>query len=578
MAFPSEAKLENLSKYLFDAPAWPRSLGIIILLGIAIDVASSHFGDYHRFFGTLEFTIPAILAFVLTKPLTELTGSQMTWNRSGLLAFAMAVFGVIITFLPVFIAPSLFELFFAVGLGVIFGLRLLVLVAIASYRVVFMLLPALLQSLAATVFAVTFFGPQFLLLSVVAHLLFGGGFLLLIWLIERPLKKSFNIRLLKFLNAFLAHLTDGSKSLEEFFIEIGEEIYIPQVSLFFRRVNATPVLITVPNVHPGPMGEIGGGNLPTILANAFPGNVMVPHGCATHDFNLVSEKEGLKIIDAVEKTVPQLAYTAKASKSQRYQYGSVSLLAQRFGEGVLLIGTRSPSGTEDLEFGLGLAIMSEGHSIARDIAFVDAHNCLTDDVRFVNPGTLIGTEYFNGAKNVFSDLSIYQSCEFKIGYSQKSLPFTREQGIGDNGVQVLVIETGDQKTGYILIDGNNLAQGVREDIRNAVIGLVDEAEIMTTDSHVVNTTSGKNPVGMKIAISELLPFILTTLREALSELIIAEVASSTAACEKVKVFGSQRIAQLAATVNAILVYIAPLSVAVLLLAFILSMAAFLIIV
>ena len=47
----------------------------------------------------------------------------------------------------------------------------------------------------------------------------------------------------------MAHLTDGSKRMEDFFREIGEEVYVPQVSLFFSRdVGGCP--LTVPNVHP----------------------------------------------------------------------------------------------------------------------------------------------------------------------------------------------------------------------------------------------------------------------------------------------------------------------------------------
>ena len=54
--------------------------------------------------------------------------------------------------------------------------------------------------------------------------------------------------------------------MEDFFREIGEEVYVPEASLFFRRPGREPVIFTVPNVHPGPMGDIGGGNLPQMPA------------------------------------------------------------------------------------------------------------------------------------------------------------------------------------------------------------------------------------------------------------------------------------------------------------------------
>jgi putative membrane protein len=97
---------------------------------------------------------------------------------------------------------------------------------------------------------------------------------------------------------------------------------------------------------------------------------------------------------------------------------------------------------------------------------------------------------------------------------------------------------------------------------------------MTTDSHVVNTITGKNPVGLHVQTSEFLPFVMEALQAAIDNLSPAEVATGTAQCEHIVVFGSNRISQLASTVNAMLVFVAPLSLAMLLLAFLLSLIAY----
>ena len=157
--------------------------------------------------------------------------------------------------------------------------------------------------------------PRLRIFALVLHIVFGLGFVILIWMIERPLQRAFKIRGLAFINAFIAHMTDGSKGMEDFFREIGEEIFVPQVSFFFRREQGKPVMFTVPNLHPGPMGEIGGGNLPKILHDSFDDETLVAHGCATHDFNLVSESESNKVIDALKKSRGDLTYSASASKS-----------------------------------------------------------------------------------------------------------------------------------------------------------------------------------------------------------------------------------------------------------------------
>ena len=121
MAQGGDVKLGQLSKYIFTAPTWKRSLIILILLGLVIDGANARawlslpssgiiafplppflsdalsIPANFLFSGTIAFTIPAIAALVLTKPLIEYTGKTMTWNRSALLALACTVFGVIIT-------------------------------------------------------------------------------------------------------------------------------------------------------------------------------------------------------------------------------------------------------------------------------------------------------------------------------------------------------------------------------------------------------------------------------------------------------------------------------------------------
>ncbi|WP_308219154.1 DUF2070 family protein [Methanoplanus endosymbiosus] len=549
----------------------------MIILGILTDVASLFGNSEFRFFGTFGFTLPAIMSFVFTKPLVEYFGKKITWNRSALLVLACFIFSIIISFFPVLlIFEGIVPLLFAVSLGFIFGIRLIVLVAIADFRLKKMFPAAVTQSFFGTFVGYFYFGPDFLLLSVTTHILFGICVFLFLWLIERPLKKNFNISALNFINAFIAHNTDGSKALETFFREIGEEVYVPQVSLFFKREDKEDVIFTVPNLHPGPMGEIGGGNLPRILHDSLPGEAFVAHGCATHDFNLVSEDEVSKIADAVKKSALDVEYSEYAGKSMRFECGTVKTLVQTFGDSVLAISTRSPGMTEDLDYPIGLAIMAEGHKRFKNVAFVDAHNCMVDVVTSVLPASFTAYEYIRGALSAFEGCYDCGQDEFSIGVCRMELPFTRADGFGDLGIQTLVVETAGQRTAYVLFDGNNIHQGVREKIRAEVLRYVDECELMTSDSHVVNTMSGKNPVGLRVPPEDIIPYVIDSVKTAVKDLSPATAAASTGWCEGVVVFGSQRISQLASTVNAMLTYVAPLGVAILGVALVFSVIAYLI--
>src|SRR5512136_427372 len=195
----SDVKLSQLARYIFTAPSWKRSLFLIIILGLLIDGAGVRAWvilpiSTLRFSGTLAFTIPAIVALVLTKPIIEYNGKTMTWNRSALLALACTVFAVIITFIPLLLSVNLIPLFYAISLGFIFGLRLLVLVAIADYRIPRMLVPAFTQSGVGILAGMILFSTAFGIYALVLHVVFGLGFVILIWILERPLDRAFKIR------------------------------------------------------------------------------------------------------------------------------------------------------------------------------------------------------------------------------------------------------------------------------------------------------------------------------------------------------------------------------------------------
>lgn len=576
MAAGGDVRIERLSRFIFTAPSWPQSLLLILILGFLIDIALIRAQEPIWFFGTIAFTLPALLAFLFTRFTIRIQGKELAWNRSGLLALASVVIGIITTAFAAIGVDSGFYLpiTYATGLGMILSLRMPVLVAVADYRLRRMIIPAALQSLFGLGAGYYYFGGEFVLWASGLLIIFGIGSSIFIWLIDRPLKQAFGLSGLSFLNAFIAHMTDGSKTLEDFFCEMGEDVTVPQVSLFFSQEGAGDAVLTIPNVHPGPMGEIGSANLPKIIHDRFDEEIFVAHGCATHDFNLVSESEANTIIEALKNSRKNLSFSAGASRPVRTRYGSVEILTQRFSDSILMISTRSPEKTEDIDFNIGMVIMAEGHRWFRDVAFIDAHNCMTEVSSPVLPATPLGTEYYRAALAAMEKAVTEPLLPLSVGICHRRLPFTRTEGFGDLGIQVLAMSVEGIKSALILFDGNNIHEGVREEIRDAMSDLVDESEIMTTDTHVVNTVSGKNPIGHIIPVSSIIPHVRSAVLEALDDLKPAKSASATTWCEGLIIFGSHRIAQFAGTVNAMLIFIPPLSLGILILAFILSILMF----
>jgi len=116
--------------------------------------------------------------------------------------------------------------------------------------------------------------------------------------------------------------------------------------------------------------------------------------------------------------------------------------------------------------------------------------------------------------------------------------------------------------------------GAREEIRKRLLARVDECEVMTTDTHVVNTVSGRNQVGLRVGVDKFYPYVDEALSKALADTAPAKSAGATAWCRGIVVFGSQRISQLAFTVNGMMGFLLPVAIILLVGAFLTTAMAF----
>ncbi|MFA5330775.1 MAG: DUF2070 family protein [Methanoregula sp.] len=582
MSGEMDLKLEALSKYIVTSPSWAKSLALIIILSGCVEImamlGSGKSLHDPALFPIAAYLVPALAALALTPWFARRFSGKLTYGWSGLTAAIGLVISLLISLSPILLFRFSFPLFFAISLAFVFAFRMLLLAAVVDYRLSRVIVPALLHSGIAVIGAASFLGLEFVQLSILLHISFAVAVLLFIIVIELPMKTNFRVGPLELANAFLAHLSEGSHKLDDFFRSIGESVVVPQVSLAIRREGKEEIFVTVPNVHPGPLGEVGGSNLPKILHGMLGDASMVFHGSASHDFNPVDELEVRKLGETVIAARPDSGFGASCTRSARYRAGSVDVLVQAFGDTVFAVGTRSPLVTEDLEFSVGFAIMKTGEKYFRNVAFVDAHNSMDAMEDGVRPGTQLAFEYTEAAGKAFAGAAGEEPVPFSAGYARRTFPFTRQDGFGDLGVQVLVIDAGGQKTAYVLFDGNNMHTGVREEIRNRLLAYVDECEVTTTDTHVVNTISGRNQVGLKTGVDAFYPFVEEAVQDALADAAPAGAAGTTAWCRGIVVFGSQRISQLASTVNGMMGFLLPVAIIIILGAFITTAMAYILLV
>ena len=573
MVADSSSQLEGLSALIMQAPSWRRSVLLLLLLGGAIEamliLGGIRQSELVAYAGILVFTVPALFAAFVTGPLVRRSGNDITLDWSALIALGSCIVTILITFSPVLLlATNYIILFFAASMGIVFFLRILLLGAIVDHRLRHILVPALSQTAVASLFGYLLLGDEFALFVIPLHFFFGLAAWAFIWILERPMKQALGLSPLGFANAFMAHLIYGSTALEDFFRQMGDGVTVIFGTLLFRREGRDAMTVTAPNLHPGPLGEIGGSALPRLLTESLKGHALVFHGMATHDFNPVAASEVETIADSIRDAQQgTLDWHATATHARRYQAGSVSVLAQAFGDTIFIAATRSPDITDDVEYAVGLAIIEEGKQWFRHVVLADTHNSFIDLPPPVLLGSRIGEDYREAAALACEALSGEQQYPYTIGFSQLAVPFTHEEGFGDLGVMAMVITVEDKETIWLVFDGNNLHVGIREELRDLFLLECAECEISTSDTHVVNMASGKNPVGWKVPLSLFLPFVREAVDSAREDAAPAESAGGTAHCADVVVFGSQRITQLAGIVTGSVGIVWPVALIITLFAF-----------
>ncbi|WP_266074951.1 DUF2070 family protein [Haladaptatus caseinilyticus] len=590
----TQSDLASLSRYIFRAPRWYASVTFALLIAALAGIGAfdSQYILQDAWEGVFFIGIPTVVASVLTTPVDRRLGGQLTYNRSSLLALTCEIIVVAVMTLAGIIAAFtwigqqfVFDMLL-VSLASVFALRLLVVMAVSRTS---FLISAISASIQTGTAAILFFiysetirvlevgGPlvqnvlargnkappelagviaprDFILLALVSGVYALGvyGFLIVI---DRPWRRSLGVSVLDFVRGFIGHIAEGTRELEDFFEQMGQKAMVPITVLSFRTDGESEkARFVLPMIHPGPMGEIGGGNLPRRVASQADGLAFPPHATAGHDFNLVTEREVDTILEAANTAYERIEYSNTATQSVRTQNGDAKIVGQGFGDDALLAATYSPEFADDVEYSVGLAAAAEARSNGLDdVMLVDAHNCNNglqgDDLGHVYPGSERSFQMIQAAKAAGADLKNAKCDNPCLGIAWDETEWTPAEGIGPLGIRVAVFEVAGQHTAYVLVDGNNMEPGLRDRIVSAVEA--DEVEVMTTDTHIVNMVESSNQVGSAIDHDELVSLVNRLVDEATDDLEPVESGMESEYAE-VTVFGNDRTETLASHANALI--------------------------
>ena len=555
----TQGQLAALSRFVFRAPDWSTSLFFTLLVAAIVGVAAFDSGFFldDAYFGMLYVGVPTVVAAFLTAPVDRLLGGQFTYNRSALLAFICELVVVAVLLVAAATAalagvgqPFVLDALL-VALASIFALRLFVIVAVSRRSPAAAAVPASIQTVVATGFVAAYDGGTDYLLLLALCAVYAAGVSLFVFAIDRPWRRSLDVSVLDFVRGFVGHVAEGSRELETFFEQVGERAVVPVTVLSIRRLDGTEkAQFVLPMVHPGPIGEIGGGNLPERIAASTDGLAFPPHATAGHDFNLVSEREVDTLVEAAGAAADRIEYTREATPSRREAEGDSKFLGQAIGGDRLLVGTHAPEPADDVAFSVGLSIAAEA-SAEGEVMLVDAHNCNDglDGAAFghVTPGSARSFDMIEAAGRLSERLATAERGELAVGVASDETEWGREDGIGPLGIRAAVFEVSGRRTAYVVIDGNNMDPGLRARLLAAIDA--DDAEVMTTDTHVVTTVDATNQVGAAIDHERLAAAVSRLVEAATDDLEPVEAGMATERAE-VTVFGNDRTESLAATANA----------------------------
>jgi putative membrane protein len=541
-----------------SAPPVPLAIALLLALAGLCALLTEPLSSGSRWLEALlgTFLAPALLASALTPAAARSLGGRFTYRRSFLLGIAVLVVtlvflfaGYLLSLLPGLRLPSAIAIVVVVQ-GFALWLRHMALFGVSRASHARSLPPALLQPVFTLAFTFLLLpsGLELWVASLVMLAVGWGAAALVIRGSDRPIRREFDASGIALIRPMLDHVAfrepGATAELEAFFRRHAVPADLRVGLLEFRGASGAIASVALPTVHPGPFAALGASDLPRHITEALgpsAGLVFVPHTPCTHDLDLPSSAERARILDGLRGVRAGLAVHPVTTASPLVEPRPGSLVrVQRLGPVLWVLLSQAPAPTDDIDFAIAdtlrLQLAARGD---RFLALVDAHNSYRPDEGDLSYGTPVHRQLasdFAAAVSLADAES--RSSTLRAGAAASTDFTVGTHGIGPTGIRALVLEAAGTRTAYVLIDGNNLVQGERATILSALAGVVDAADVMTTDNHVVHEADGGvNPVGERLGGAELAAAVRSVVERANGALAPAELGAGSAELPGVLVLG-----------------------------------------
>ena len=557
---------------LFFLPTFKKALFAIAILCIGI-VGLSTFALFQSvdglinslFFGISLFAVTILVDYVISK--IVLRDPIYVLRRT----VALSLFGWLFWLFFIILGVALGTMFnfwwwiklCLLGFAAVLTLRFVVFLATSSVGILRRLLASLLQPFLCVIAFMVFWtrlasnNPlrvlPFLLISPIAC--YASAFMF-IFIIDRLGQRIYGVPSLPIFRAFMLNWVVALNApFEELLEKLGENEDV-EVSFLKFDSSKPKAAIIVPLVHPGPFKNIGSSLLPSMLKREFEKkfscDACVPLGILGHELDLASQAQNHKIIDQVIASAEFEASADKATPFVKVTDGGVTAVCQVFGKTAFLSFTLAPKTTEDLPQELGRVVREEAEKCGLDCAVVvNAHNSIDDTESMEESLEALRAVASNCLKKAVS----LPSKPFEVGAATVfPKEFSLKDGMGPGGITAIVVKVAEQKSAYVVIDGNNMISGLREKILSALASIgFDESEVFTTDTHAVSAVvlgrRGYHPVGEVMNHETLIGYITEVAKAAVASLESCRAGCNRVVVPEVRVIGQARLESLSLLVD-----------------------------
>lgn len=507
-------------------------------------------------YGSLGLALPLLISDVLVQPIFW-EDAFVNLRRLTIMTYVSTIiYAIVVLFSSVASAatgiPDIIQRGVVMAVAIIASLRYLCIRVLTTNGPLRYLIAAFLQPvlcLAAAHLLLPINGTRMLVLSVSATVILVGGAQTLLWVLMRWEGDSTELKLIHMFRAFvLAWAEEMNEPLEEQITRLGEVRKLSVDSIVFGcEAGECNAALIVPYIHPGPFRNVGSSNLPGILADRigqkFNCETLIAHGISTHEVDLTSSNYNEEVAQSILSDIPHSKDLAFASQLVWSESDGAAASCQLFGNVALTTLSLHPKNYDDLPEEVAERIFNAAREFDLTAVVVDSHHSirLDDELDEYNVENI-----FQAAIKALLRAHEMQKHDFSVG-AARIIPseWSIEDGMGPCGIAALTIRLGNgQTSAYIVIDGNNMLSGLRERIIEAVRARgIDEAEVMTSDTHIVNaigaTGGGYFPIGTRTDSQKIIDYSVEAVEKALSRALSKRASHVRTEIDGLKVLGSK---------------------------------------